>query len=371
VADLPHAALTVSTEDCLVIGAGVKQKTTTSNGAAITDPAWVDTLIGESVGTGSSTYGVWGFTQQTTATNISASSWTQSIAESMHYASMVLALKTEPAASVATITDVSATSVADGISIVITGTNFGASQGASTLKLETADGAPSVTQTAVAWADTEITFVAETTALPFGAIVLELVVGATTLTEALTLVSATGYANGVANVTWPVGAVSVFDGASPAVVDGDLYEYEVTTDLGASVEVLVDGTFVINSQTGTHSFDVRVYDQTDETWSAWTTAVVQAADSAGYSQMSVRTVYALPSVAGLRCWVDYIPVKVVVPNTDDLGTFNDDGGLYTIGLTSVVGKIAWVDYVPVYVIAGVEGKQWRTDDDGWIPVSDV
>lgn len=99
VADIPHDALTISTADCLVVALGIKQKTATADGATLTDPAWMDTRIGADVGTGSTLFVVWGFEQQTTAANISADSWTQSIAESMHYASMVVALKTEAASA--------------------------------------------------------------------------------------------------------------------------------------------------------------------------------------------------------------------------------------------------------------------------------
>ena len=162
--------------------------------------------------------------------------------------------------------------------VVVDGSGFGASQGASTIKVKMADGSPSVTQTATAWSDTQITFTLNSTALPFGSVNVEVVNGAT-VTMAKTLVSASGYANGTANVTWPTGAGSIFDGASAAVVDGDLYEYETLTDQGAAVEVFPDGTFVISSATGVHKFSARAYDQTDETWGAFIESTITGAES--------------------------------------------------------------------------------------------
>lgn len=96
--DIPTSALTISTADTLVIGAGFKQKTATSDGATLTDPAWMNTRIGEKDTSGNASFTVWGFTQQSTAANISASSWTQSIAESADYSSLIVSLKTAAAA---------------------------------------------------------------------------------------------------------------------------------------------------------------------------------------------------------------------------------------------------------------------------------
>lgn len=85
-----------------------------------------------------------------------------------------------------------------------------------------------------------------------------------------------------------------------------------------------------------------------------------------------RPVYVLPSITGLKKWIDYIPVAV--PTTYDaldINTFNTDGVKRTVGLSSVTGLTAWVDYTPVYVVTATAGKQWKTDEDGWIPVTHV
>lgn len=95
-ANLPHSALTISTAGCLVLVLGTKQKTVASDGASLTDPAWIGSRLGFRNDNGSTAFSVWGYVQQTTAANISAGSWAQSIAESLHYASMVVALKTAP-----------------------------------------------------------------------------------------------------------------------------------------------------------------------------------------------------------------------------------------------------------------------------------
>lgn len=157
----------------------------------------------------------------------------------------------------------------DGMSVQLEGTAFGATQGASTVKVKTADGSPTVTQTPTTWANDIIIFTLESSALPFGNVTVEVTVGAASVSQTAVLVSASGYANSVVNVPWADGTYSIFSGASPAIVDGDLYEYETVSSRSATVEVFSDGTFVINSSFGSHNFDVRVFDQTDETWSDW------------------------------------------------------------------------------------------------------
>lgn len=98
-ANLPTAALTISTADTLVIGAGIKQKTLTSNGASFTDPAWMTSRIGFVSSNGTASHCVWGYVQQSTAANISADTWTQSVAESLNYASLVISLQTASASA--------------------------------------------------------------------------------------------------------------------------------------------------------------------------------------------------------------------------------------------------------------------------------
>lgn len=93
-ANLPNPALTVSTDECLIVAVGKKQKTATSDGATLTSPAGLDNRIGTNVIAGSNLMMVWDYTQQATAANVGASVWTQSIAESLEYASLCVALRT-------------------------------------------------------------------------------------------------------------------------------------------------------------------------------------------------------------------------------------------------------------------------------------
>ena len=84
----------------------------------------------------------------------------------------------------------------------------------------------------------------------------------------------------------------------------------------------------------------------------------------------IRKVYALSSVAGLKRWVDYIPVKVSTAHTAaSVGTYNDNGAMIVNPLASVTGLTAWTDYLPVYVVADTNG--WSYDDDGFLWVTGV
>lgn len=98
-ADIPNAAVSITTDNCLVIGVGKKQKTTTANGATLTSPTGLDNRVFLRWASASVVGLVCDYTIQTTATPIGASAWTQSIAESLHYASIILALKSADAQS--------------------------------------------------------------------------------------------------------------------------------------------------------------------------------------------------------------------------------------------------------------------------------
>jgi hypothetical protein len=76
-------------------------------------------------------------------------------------------------------------------------------------------------------------------------------------------------------------------------------------------------------------------------------------------------IYVLSSVAGLRAWVDYIPVGEGGGGRP--GSFDDAGYMVpSEALGSVSGLTAWVDYIPVYEVTG-QGK-WQYDDAGYIPI---
>lgn len=76
-------------------------------------------------------------------------------------------------------------------------------------------------------------------------------------------------------------------------------------------------------------------------------------------------VFQLSSIAGLRRWIDYIPVQVVVPGAGKIGTYDDNGCLAVVALASETGSIRWIDHIPVYP----EGTaRWKFDDAGYIPI---
>lgn len=102
------------------------------------------------------------------------------------------------------------------------------------------------------------------------------------------------------------------------------------------------------------------------------TFIPGAGATPGTSRIPARPVYVLPSVVGLKQWIDYIPVKQKAAIRDtSFDTYNDDGNLNSQALTSVVGLKAWIDYIPVFESSGPEAKRWRYDDDGWISLSDT
>jgi hypothetical protein len=93
-ANIPNTSVTVPENNVLLLGVGKKSKTVTADGATITSPtgltgarAWTQWNNGTDVGF------IADYTIQTTATNFTSSAWTQSIAESAPYGSLVLALK--------------------------------------------------------------------------------------------------------------------------------------------------------------------------------------------------------------------------------------------------------------------------------------
>jgi hypothetical protein len=73
-ADFPYDALSITTDNCLVLIVGQKTKTNATNGATINDEAGF-TELGESGEDGTRFFLVWNYVQQTTATNIAAGAW--------------------------------------------------------------------------------------------------------------------------------------------------------------------------------------------------------------------------------------------------------------------------------------------------------
>lgn len=70
-------------------------------------------------------------------------------------------------------------------------------------------------------------------------------------------------------------------------------------------------------------------------------------------------------------WVDYIPAAVKAsPNTSNRNECNDDGYMGFHILADVTGLAAWRDYIPIDTVSYVDGNQWRSDADGFIPYVD-
>ena len=81
-----------------------------------------------------------------------------------------------------------------------------------------------------------------------------------------------------------------------------------------------------------------------------------------------KTIYPLPSVAGLIEWVDYLPVRAQASNP---GRFDQDGAFPVMQvLSSTTGKVAWADYIPVWV-DNSKTLPWSTDAGGFIPFQRV
>ena len=79
------------------------------------------------------------------------------------------------------------------------------------------------------------------------------------------------------------------------------------------------------------------------------------------------------STSGRRRWVEYIPVKYIVPTTNEnVNTWNlSGGGLAVQTLASVSGLTQWVDYVPVVTVADPDSGANRFNDLGYIQVIEV
>ena len=189
-------------------------------------------------------------------------------------------IKQEPTGP--TVTDVNTDeALSPGEAITITGTAFGASQGAGGVAITQESGAVSSAVTITGWADTSITGTVALGGLSYGATTSLVVTdnAAATGSIAVTFVPATGYSY-VTLSGYPGTGYVIGEDASPAVVDGDQVEYQSTASSGAGVTVNADGTFVL-STTDPASFSYRVRDNTDNTWSSWGTIRVNMPNQGG------------------------------------------------------------------------------------------
>lgn len=77
--------------------------------------------------------------------------------------------------------------------------------------------------------------------------------------------------------------------------------------------------------------------------------------------------FVLVSLTGLVRWVDYIPVKEVVPGR--ARSYDADGSIPVVELANETGSVRWVDHIPVGEVADDDSNMWRTDNAGFIPVT--
>ena len=78
-------------------------------------------------------------------------------------------------------------------------------------------------------------------------------------------------------------------------------------------------------------------------------------------------VYVLPSISGLKAWIDYIPVKGVVTEDPVLANTYANAGYQVVKSQESLTGQAWLDYIPVFEDASFN-KPWSTDAGGYIPV---
>lgn len=102
---------------------------------------------------------------------------------------------------------------------------------------------------------------------------------------------------------------------------------------------------------------------------SWSGAPSGLVDNGTYRKLQI---FELSSVAGLRRWVDYIPVQFFnTTSAAEADRFDREGAITVKVLTSTSGLRSWVDYIPVFVTTGPASGRWRYDDDGFLPLVQV
>ncbi len=222
-----------------------------------------------------------------TGSSALAGTWTDNSSGSSRFS---IYAETQTAATGPTITDVNTDeALSPGETATITGTGFGATQGAGGVKLTQEAGALESALTGITWGgDTSITGTVALGGLSYGATTSLVVTdnAAATGSIAVTFVPATGYSY-VTLSGYPGTGYVIGEDASPAVVDGDQVEYESTASSGAGVTVNADGTFVLDTVDPAY-FRYRVRENATDTWSDWARIVINinGASSFGISDLT-------------------------------------------------------------------------------------
>jgi hypothetical protein len=74
------------------------------------------------------------------------------------------------------------------------------------------------------------------------------------------------------------------------------------------------------------------------------------------------------SESGRTKWVNYIPVKQIDADGENIGRFQNVGGVEVELLGSGTGLTEWVDYIPVVEVNDSDTYRWRYDNAGFIPI---
>ena len=298
--------------------------------------------------------------------------------------------------------------------VVVTGTSFGASQGAGHVKVF--DGSLSVTPTIDTWADTSIQFdmsIGTSTGIRYGSRTLRVTDNAAAFDEIAITVTAPATVNYV-DLTTLADPADRLTTTPTDMEAGDQLEWSNVVGTGmtiADVTVYPDGSFSFTD--GVESFDFRVHDVTTG-WGAiatvttaglvptiTTTTLPNGTDGVIYSNTVVADGDApitfsllsgsLPNGLALSTAgeIDGIPTlpgvySFTVRATNSFGT--DDQALtltvaeagvtgalasprkVVFALSGVTGLTKWADYWPVKVVAFTEGSAGRHEGDGCVAV---
>lgn len=166
--------------------------------------------------------------------------------------------------------DASTFPIRHGSSATFTGTNL---TGATvTLDYDSVSEAQTVATTA-----TSITIAAVVSdTLPYGTITVTATTGDGTATLGVTHQPPVGRDYAVVDVPWAAESESIFEGGV-AVADGDQVDFETASQLAVTTLVRSDGTVRVESATGLHLFDVRIWDESALEWGASTPISVRPA----------------------------------------------------------------------------------------------
>lgn len=268
-ADISTPARTVTVDNILEIYLGLKH----SDVGPTVDAPNSSTLINEGrtsgLAYGSNFWAPWAWRAQTTAEHISASAFdTASTSTQTHFGGVVtlVGLGIDPVTVTDVDTDETITTTQE--DVVVTGTNFKASQ--STGKVEILQGENTVEQTIVAWADDEITFDVDQGSLTTGAATLRVTNSEGTSGDLGITLTDPG---GIVSVT----LTSLHSPASGRITaEGELMAGDILEARGvgggaapAGLTLNPDGTFQFADGSTPTSFECRCYDSGLTSYGAW------------------------------------------------------------------------------------------------------